>query len=60
MTLYKFVEDYIDKHGHSLETMESIIMEFKEAMVDHNIGVYCEIKHDYNDYNELKIYKMME
>lgn len=59
MDLYKFIENYIEENGHSSKTMENIVLEFQDAMIDHNVGVYCEIKNDYNDYNELKVYNII-
>jgi len=51
MDLLEFIDKYIEEHGHSRETFECVIRDFKEALLEHAIGMDGSIDYDDNDYD---------
>lgn len=51
MDLNQYINNYIEEHGHSRKTFESIIRDFKEALLEHAIGMDGTIDYDDNDYD---------
>ena len=51
MDLIEFIDKYIEENGHSKETFENIIIDFKDALLEHAIGINGSIEYDDNDYD---------